>query len=194
MRRLNRCLTVHHLVGPSTIHQGRTLSSVRLCSSRDQTLQFVNSVCAINVGRLVKNQDSAVLGNAGGTYAKIISQQNEWRWYQQWEHAPWSFTYSDTSIVTSSFFSRHCQKMKKDRQVWYLFRDWIWLVLNKSEEMTSKERLEPKAEITCTATIVSDHIRINTAVVTVFYRNAPWYMAPYYDCISPCRLRWNTII
>ena len=42
--------------------------------------------------------------------------------------------------------------------------------------------------------IVNDHIRVITAVVRVFYRNAPCYMAPYYDCTSPYRLRWNTII
>ena len=38
-----------------------------------------------------------------------------------------------------------------------------------------------------TATIVNDHIRDNTAIVTVFDCKAPWYMAPYYDCISPYR-------
>ena len=45
-----------------------------------------------------------------------------------------------------------------------------------------------------TATIVNDHIRVNTAVVAVFYRNTPCYMAPNYGCIPPYRLRWNTVI
>ena len=54
----------------------------------------------------------------------------------------------------------------------------------------SKNQINPGR----TATIINDHIRVNMAVVTVFYRNTPCYMAPYYDCIPPYRLRWNTVI
>ncbi|CAF1260599.1 unnamed protein product [Adineta ricciae] len=34
-------------------------------------IKFIDSVCAINLGRLVKNQDSTMINNASGTYAKI---------------------------------------------------------------------------------------------------------------------------
>ncbi|UJR33361.1 hypothetical protein I4U23_020809 [Adineta vaga] len=34
-------------------------------------IKFVDSVCAINLGRLVKNQDSTMINNASGTYAKV---------------------------------------------------------------------------------------------------------------------------
>ncbi|CAF0929823.1 unnamed protein product [Adineta steineri] len=35
-------------------------------------IKFIDSVCAINIGRLVKNQDSTMINNASGTYAKIF--------------------------------------------------------------------------------------------------------------------------
>lgn len=34
-------------------------------------VKFVDSVCAINIGRLVKNQDSTMINQTSGTYAKI---------------------------------------------------------------------------------------------------------------------------
>ena len=79
---------------------------------------------------------------------------------------------------------------------------WTWFVSHRFHFTHSQEselkRHFPLIEILSdagqTATTVNDHIRVNTAVVTVFYRNSPCYIAPYHDCISPYRLRWNTII
>lgn len=40
-------------------------------------IQFIDSVCAINIGRLVKNQDSTMINNASGTYAKIFLSKTD---------------------------------------------------------------------------------------------------------------------
>ena len=45
-----------------------------------------------------------------------------------------------------------------------------------------------------TATNVNDHVRVNTAVVTVFHRDASYYMVRYYDWISLYRSRSHAII
>ena len=44
--------------------------------------------------------------------------------------------------------------------------------------------------------IINDHIRVNTAVVTVFDRNTSCYMAPYYDEIRSATgtRKWFLII
>ena len=68
------------------------------------------------------------------------------------------------------------------RNTWQYSNDW------NTNERSIRERTSGR-----TATVVNDHIRVNTAVVTVFYRNTPCYMAPCYGCIPPYRLRWNTI-
>ncbi|CAF1214864.1 unnamed protein product [Rotaria magnacalcarata] len=40
-------------------------------------IKFIDSVCAINIGRLVKNQDSTMINNASGTYVKIFLSKTD---------------------------------------------------------------------------------------------------------------------
>ncbi|CAF0819314.1 unnamed protein product [Rotaria sordida] len=40
-------------------------------------IKFIDSVCAINIGRLIKNQDSTMINNASGTYAKIFLSKTD---------------------------------------------------------------------------------------------------------------------
>ncbi|CAF2325762.1 unnamed protein product [Rotaria sp. Silwood2] len=40
-------------------------------------IKFIDSVCAINIGRLIKNQDSTMIDNASGTYAKVFLSKTD---------------------------------------------------------------------------------------------------------------------
>ncbi|CAF2479079.1 unnamed protein product [Rotaria sp. Silwood2] len=71
---------------PTTKEQGQNdfwNRAEQLIKTIDQSIwqqpssDFIDSVCAINIGRLIKNQDSTMIDNASGTYAKVFLSKTD---------------------------------------------------------------------------------------------------------------------